>query len=227
MMCTARRWRAQQRPPPSRLRRAAPAQRRRSIAEERRRSVRLAAKRSRCRCPSAIFSTRLGHAAVAGRPGGTAPRRRASAPSSASKTALQRRRRRAGRPRHSPDGAAQPGCPAALNSAETTSPVSPVVTAKETSVGGTSMLLEGAAHGILAADGGHAQLHLRLERAQQRRQRLAPALGVAAAAFRSTPGRSDSVSSKDAPAAISLADRLHHRQIGARGRGSSRRCTGL
>ena len=39
-------------------------------------------------------------------------------------------------------------------------------------------MLEGTAHGVLAADRGDAELHLRLERAQKRRQRLSPALGV-------------------------------------------------
>ena len=39
-------------------------------------------------------------------------------------------------------------------------------------------LVEGSGHGVLAADGSKAQLHLRLVRAQQRREGLAPAEGL-------------------------------------------------
>ena len=39
-------------------------------------------------------------------------------------------------------------------------------------------VFEGAAHGVLAADGSDAEIELRLERAEERRERLAPALGI-------------------------------------------------
>ena len=44
-------------------------------------------------------------------------------------------------------------------------------------------VLEGAAHGVLAADGRDLELHLRLQRAQQRLEGLAPALGIALCAL--------------------------------------------
>ncbi len=52
--------------------------------------------------------------------------------------------------------------------------------AKQTSVGGTSMIFKRAGHGVLAADGGDAQLQLGVQRAQQGGEGLAPALGSVA-----------------------------------------------
>ena len=89
------------------------------------------------------------------------------------------RRRRDGQPVSSYSGASSTTlCPAALNSGETTSPALARRHRKGDERGRNVDVLEGAAHGVLAADGGDAQILLRLERAEKRGKRLTPARGI-------------------------------------------------
>ena len=62
-------------------------------------------------------------------------------------------------------------------------------TAKETRVGGTSNIIEGAGHGVLSADGRKAEAELCMVRAKQRCKRLAPAAWDPRSFAGNTPGR--------------------------------------
>ena len=75
-------------------------------------------------------------------------------------------------------------------------------------------VLEGAGHGVLAADGRHAQIHLGGEGAKQGRRGLSPALGIAAGLFKVLlEGEVDVF--KGRAGGDELAHRLHHRRVGA------------
>ena len=74
-------------------------------------------------------------------------------------------------------------------------------------------LLKAAAHGVLAADRAHAQTQLRVQRAQQRRHGLAPALRRAHALEILLEGQMRVLNAR--AAGRQLADRLDHGQIRA------------
>ena len=74
--------------------------------------------------------------------------------------------------------------------------------------------LKAAAHGILAADGGDAEIHLRAERAEQGGQRLAPARFVAPELFKILLEAEVHVAERSARGDES-GDGLHDREIRA------------
>ena len=78
-----------------------------------------------------------------------------------------------------------------------------------------TVLLEAAAHGVLAADGAHAQVHLRHEGAEHRRRGLAPALGHVAQALEVLLEREVGVLVVKA-GGHELGHALHHGEVGTR-----------
>ena len=78
-----------------------------------------------------------------------------------------------------------------------------------------TVLLEAAAHGVLAADGAHAQVHLRHEGAEHRRRGLAPALGHVAQALEVLLEREVGALVVKA-GGHELGHALHHGEVGTR-----------
>ena len=79
--------------------------------------------------------------------------------------------------------------------------------------GGARQVLKGAGHTVLAADGGDAQAHLGVQRAQQGSQGLAPALGLVAQALEIFLEGQVHILIAEA-GSHQFGDAVHHRQHG-------------